>query len=244
MDKKYWDDIAPQHKDKIFDVFANDRQRIIQRAIKKYARWGQTSLDLGCAIGKWLPVLSSVSSRVYAVDIAKMYLDVAEQTHRHLSNIQYVHADLSKPGKKIPPADMVLCVNTLLTDNEKTRDGIFKSVTGRVKKGGHLVLVVPALESALFSKIMLREWDRRDKVPVEKFDARSKENAYYGIIELDGTPTKHYLKEELIFLLQNAGFEVKETAQVKYTWQTEFNNPPQWMKAPVPWDWLVVGGKS
>ena len=241
MDKKYWEDVAPQHKDKIFDVFVNDRKGIIQNAIKKYAHRGQTSLDLGCAIGKWLPVLSSVSSVVYAVDIAKRYLDVAEDTHRHLSNIRYLHIDLSKPGKKIPPADMVLCVNTLLTDDEKRRDAIFHSVVSRVKRGGHLVLVVPALESALFSKIMLREWDRIDKVPVEKFDARSKGNAYYGIIELDGTPTKHYLKEELMFLLQKAGFEVKEAAKVEYTWHTEFKNPPKWMQSPVPWDWMVVG---
>lgn len=244
MDKKYWDDIVPQHSEKIFDVFVNDKKKVIQSAIRKYFNPKQSALDLGCAVGKWLPLLSSVSKKVYAVDIAKMYLEIAEERHSHLTNIEYVHADLSKPGKKIPACDMVVCINTLLTDHEKRRNAIFDAVVKTVKKNGYLVLVVPSLESALLSKIVLKHWDLLDGTPVEKFSANSKENALSGIIELDGTPTKHFLREELMFLLQNAGFEIKETEKVEYTWNTEFNSPPVWMKAPYPGDWLVVARKK
>lgn len=243
MDKKYWDDIVPQHKEKIFDVFDNDRKGVIVSHIRKYAKPEQSALDLGCAIGKWLPGLSAVSKKVYAVDIAQSYLDLAKQKNGSLKNIEYIQADLSKPKNKIPKCDLALCVNTLLTDHEKRRQAIFQTVVNTVKKNGFLVLVVPSLESALLSKFMLKQWDILDKVPVEKFSAQSKENAFSGVIELDGTPTKHFLREEIMFELQRVGFEIKETEKVEYTWASEFNDPPKWMNAPFPWDWMVVGQK-
>lgn len=108
-----------------------------------------------------------------------------------------------------------------------------------------MVLVVPSLESALYSEFILDQWDEKDKTAGKNVAKTAKDgNPFEGTMHLDGTPTKHYLKEELHFMLQNSGFEIVETKKVKYTWKTEFANPPSWLKSPYPWDWLVVARKN
>jgi hypothetical protein len=56
--------------------------------------------------------------------------------------------------------------------------------------------------------------------------------------------TKHYLKEELITLLESRRMEVLEIEKIQYTWATEFDDPPNWMKAPLQWDGLCVTSKK
>jgi hypothetical protein len=64
--------------------------------------------------------------------------------------------------------------------------------------------------------------------------------ARQGIIPVDGVATKHYLLEELRFLLADRGLDVDSTARIEYGWDTEFESPPRWMQKPYAWDWLVV----
>lgn len=246
MNKKYWDEVSLKHDEKIFDVFSNDKEKVIQKAIVKYASGKKTALDLGCAIGNWLPLLASNFKKVYAVDIARTYIEKAKERNARFSNIEYVHHDLAKKNSKLPVADMVVCINALLTPDKADRDSIYHTVINLVNKGGYLVLVVPSLESALYSEYMLDQWDLRDKKAGKKVSSPKVKdgNPFNGTIFLDGTPTKHHLKEELRFMLQQSGFEVLQTEKVKYTWHTEFHNPPAWMKAPYPWDWLVVAKKK
>jgi hypothetical protein len=57
-------------------------------------------------------------------------------------------------------------------------------------------------------------------------------------------PTKHYLREELILLLEQEGFNIKSIQKVEYDWKTEFVKPPRWLKEPYPWDWMCVAKKK
>lgn len=70
MDKAYWEKIATSYDDEIFDVLHHDRKAIIRSAIKKYASKKKIVIDIGCATGKWLSVLSPAFKKVYAVDIS------------------------------------------------------------------------------------------------------------------------------------------------------------------------------
>ncbi len=244
MNKKYWDEVSLKHDEKIFDVFSNDKEKVIQSAIRKYASKKKSAMDLGCAIGNWLPLLSSSFKKVYAVDIAKHYIDEAKRRNKAFTNIEYIHQDLSKKSSSLPVSDCVVCINTLLTPNEANRNATYNTVIKLVAKGGYLVLVVPSLESALYSEYILDQWDLRDKKAGKKVTKEQKVgDPFSGTIFLDGTPTKHHLKEELRFMLQDSGFKILQTDKVKYTWKTEFTNPPKWLKAPYPWDWLVVAKK-
>ena len=65
-----------------------------------------------------------------------------------------------------------------------------------------------------------------------------------GNADIDDVPHKHYLKEELQLLLNDAGFTAEDFQKIEYNWDTEFIRPPKWLKEPKPWDWMVVWRKS
>ncbi|HEU5167843.1 MAG TPA: methyltransferase domain-containing protein, partial [Chitinophagaceae bacterium] len=75
MDRTYWEKIAPDYNEEIFDVLRNDSKGVIIAVIKKLASKNKTVIDIGCAIGKWLPILSPPFKKVYAVDISAENLE-------------------------------------------------------------------------------------------------------------------------------------------------------------------------
>jgi hypothetical protein len=116
-----------------------------------------------------------------------------------------------------------------------------------LKPGGYLVLVVPALESSLLVDMRFVQWKWKDGSSfgtatrsVYPQDPLADHKARQGILGIDGVATKHYLKEELHFMLKDAGLDLKEVAKIEYGWDTEFERVPQWMAEPYPWDWLVI----
>ena len=78
MERNYWEKMAPTYGDKIFDVLANDRKALIRAVIMQYAGKNKSVIDIGCAIGKWLPVLAPAFKKVVAVDISAKNLDIAK----------------------------------------------------------------------------------------------------------------------------------------------------------------------
>ena len=61
-----------------------------------------------------------------------------------------------------------------------------------------------------------------------------------SLVRIEGVATKHYLGEEATVFLENEGFRFVSIDKVEYSWDTEFDEPPQWMGRPGPWDWLLV----
>jgi len=41
-------------------------------------------------------------------------------------------------------------------------------------------------------------------------------------------------------VLDELGFDVTSCDKIEYDWETEFDDPPAWMRRPGPWDWLFV----
>ena len=90
----------------------------------------------------------------------------------------------------------------------------------------------------------------KDLPPDKKIVAWIKEaiqkikNINQGVTDIDNVPTKHYLKEELQFLLAQEGFEVTQIKKINYPWTTEFDKPPKWLAEPYPWDWMCTAIKK
>ena len=108
------------------------------------------------------------------------------------------------------------------------------------------MLVLPSLESILFSSWRLIDWYRKegvkpDRIPDSELNyfSASKRKIIEGIIHIDGVPTKHFSEPELRVLMEESGLAVTALERLEYDWNTEFPEPPRWMKAPYPWDWLV-----
>lgn len=246
MDRIYWEKIAPDYNKEIFDVLKNDSKGLIVAAIKKVASKNKTVIDIGCAIGKWLPVLSPIFKKVHAVDISKENLAIAKKLCHGLSNVEYSRADMSNTKAEIPLCDVGICINAILTHSLKKRNVFFTNLKKCIKKNGHLILVIPALESSMLTSIIRQRWDPdkdASRVIKTKKSGLQLNNILQGNADIDNVPTKHYLKEELQLLLRNEGFKAKDFQKIEYEWDTEFLKPPEWLTEPKPWDWMVVARK-
>jgi len=245
MKRSYWEKMAPSYDEEIFDVLENDKKKIISTCIKELASKRKTVIDIGCAIGKWLPVLSPIFKKVIALDISQKNLEIAEQLHPDLKNVEYVRVDMSGRKRGFTPCDVGICINAILTPSKKDRDQFFRSLKGCIKKGGNVIITIPSLESWLLTSIVQKQWKidaklfHRDKNGKEAL--RKWNNIREGNADIDKVPHKHYLKEELELLLKEAGFTAERFEKIEYDWKTEFHRPPKWLKSPRPWDWMVVG---
>lgn len=247
MDRNYWERIAPNYSEEIFDVLKNDTSGKIIGAIEEVASKEKTVTDIGCAIGKWIPLLATAFKYVVATDISATNLDIAKEKCKDYPNVEYQRMDMSAYTLTVTPCDVAVCINAILTDNLKKRINFFQSLNICLNQGGTLILVVPSLESKLYSNIIAHRWnvddDNQEKIEsVEKAYALAK-NIKQGVTDIDNVPTKHYLKEELELLLKLDGFTVDRVEKINYTWETEFNNPPKWLAEPYPWDWMCVAKK-
>ncbi len=248
MNRKYWETMAPKYDDEIFDVLRNDSSGKIVAAIEKISSKKKTVIDIGCAIGKWIPLLAAQFKEVQAADISAINLQIAKEKYRHFKNVEYQRMDMSADKLSVRPSDAAICINAILTDSLKKRINFFQSLALSLKKGGHLVLVVPSLESKLYTNIIAHRWnvdgDHQEKIPSSKKAFELANNIKQGVTDIDNVPTKHYLKEELDLLLSLEGFKVQAIEKINYTWQTEFHHPPKWLKSPYPWDWMCLAKKS
>jgi 2-polyprenyl-3-methyl-5-hydroxy-6-metoxy-1,4-benzoquinol methylase len=248
MERKYWEKIAPAYNDEIFDVLGNDKKALIRSAIESIASPSKTILDAGCAVGKWIPVLSPLFKKLVAVDISSKNLAIAAKNYDTYTNVEYLEADLSSGKTMLPECDEAICINAILTDSLKKRTVFFHNLSSCIKKNGHLILVVPSLESWLLTRIVQHQWKIDKKLFDEKLSGKEAKKRYRNIqqgnTEIDNVATKHYLREELLFLLSHEGFVVKESKKIEYNWHTEFIKPPEWLDEPAPWDWLVIAKKK
>lgn len=247
MDRNYWEKIAPGYDEEIFDVLYNDKKAIISKAIRKISGPGKTVIDAGCAIGKWLPVLSPAFKQVIAADISAKNLSIAAARYPGLTNVEYKRTDLSSPAARLPKADTVVCINAILTDSLKKRNIFFHNLSRWTKKNGYLVLVVPSLESWMYTHIIRQQFgiDKTlftNKIPA-KDAAKKYFNATQGNLDIDNVPTKHYLEEELHILLSREKFTIESVRKIEYSWKTEFVQPPKWLGEPRPWDWFCLAKK-
>jgi 2-polyprenyl-3-methyl-5-hydroxy-6-metoxy-1,4-benzoquinol methylase len=248
MRKAYWEKIAPAYNDEIFDVLHNDKKGIIRSAIKKLASPSKTVIDVGCAVGKWLPVLSPAFKKVIAIDISEKNLAIAQQNYPHFTNVEYKWADMSAGKTRLPESDLAICINAILTDSLKKRTVFFKNLSLCVKKGGYIILVVPSLESWLYTRIIQNQWKIDKALFDEKLSGKEAikryRNIQQGNVEIDNVATKHYLREELMLLFSKEGFAIEDCQKIEYSWNTEFIKPHEWLRKPGPWDWMIIGRKN
>lgn len=242
MERNYWERIAPGYDDEIFDVLRNDKKGYIKKSIRSVAGNDKSVIDIGCAVGKWLPLLSPLFKSVMAVDISATNLKIAKERHQHLQNVSYERSDMSKGKTHYKDFDVAVCINAILTDSLKKREIFFQNITNCLRKGGSLILVVPSLESWMLTRIIQHQW-KLDKTLFKKPSTAVAAKRYLDILqgnaEIDDVATKHYLGDEVDLLLQQKGFHVVARKKIEYEWTTEFVHPPEWLQQPRPWDWMV-----
>lgn len=243
-----WNQVAETYDETVFDVLAHDEARLIASSIARYGKGCRTVTDIGCGIGKFIPLLAERFRRVEALDLSSKCLARAREANAQWGNVGYRVADLADPEVELPKSDLALCVNVLLTPSLTQRERMLDALCGHLRKRGRLILVVPSLESILLSNARLIEWNLRRGLSPAKAETAgfpdtgpgARRKLHAGVVQLDGVDTKHYLKEEVQVMLEARGMSLCDVQKIEYTWDTEFVDPPEWMQAPFPWDWLCV----
>ncbi|HEY3137067.1 MAG TPA: class I SAM-dependent methyltransferase [Blastocatellia bacterium] len=251
MSAQFWDTVASRFDDEIFNTLSNDRSRTILRHIDRFSSADSTVCDFGCGVGRYLPLLAERFKAVCAVDISRKCLQVAERNCSALENVTFRRVDLSTNHSELDKFDFAISINALLEPSLRKRRYALETIFQHLSPGGHLLIVVPSLESALFATARLFEWRERTSngkkngfaIKFGPKDSRGVDIAR-GVLNLDGLLEKHYLKEELLVALNDVGFEVDHLEKVEYAWSAMFDKPPRWMKEPYPWDWLATCGKK
>ncbi len=248
MKREYWNNMSCCYEDEIFSVLHNDREHLVLEQIRKLGASEKIAGDYGCGTGHFLPCLSESFQKVFAIDISRALIAKAKTNCSHLTNVEYITADLAAADLRLADTHFILSVNTLIMPSLAVRLRILDGLAGHIIKNGHLVLVVPSLESAMLTDFRLIQMNLRTGFsPASAVRAGFEKNGHYhlrqGIVPIDNVPTKHYLKEELVALLERRGLRIEEILKIEYNWNTEFDSPPRWMKHPYPWDWLVVARK-
>ncbi|HMK04981.1 MAG TPA: class I SAM-dependent methyltransferase, partial [Ferruginibacter sp.] len=129
MDRKYWETIAPKYETEIFDVLQNDRSGSIVAAIEEMASPDKTVMDIGCAVGKWIPVLAPKFKHVIAADISAKNLQIAKEKYPEYDNVEYSRMDFSADDLTVTPCDTAICINAILTGSLEKRINFFQSLS-------------------------------------------------------------------------------------------------------------------
>jgi len=243
-EKEHWNRIAPSYNDEIFDVFQSDKKKKLPKYFKKHASLGKTAIDFGCGNGKSFPYMAPLFKHVSGLDISKGLLKQAKQ--RGYTNVDLKQADLTKKNLTLSPVDFAFCCNVIMFPVIEKNYIMLSNIHSALKPGGTALIVLPSLDSALFSAWRLIDLYRREGVKPEDIQANefyyfkgSKRDILQGIIHIDGVPTKHYTESEIRVIFNESGFSVTKVDKVEYDWDTELSSPPVWLKEPYPWDWLV-----
>lgn len=247
MDERYWDQLAPSYRAQVHNSLLADRDGVIERWLDEFAAPRKAAVDFGCGVGNYLAALSNRFKLIHALDHSARLLDQARAAHRDLNNIMYRKADLSKPLRDWKRPHVGICMNVLIAPDHELRSAMVKTMHQALAPGGHLLAVVPALESALYTDVRLVEWSMRDGMTHARAlrDGLRGEPGVIGplasgVIDRGGVPTKHYLCEEAVLMLRQGGFEVEVADKVEFAWSAEFIDPPRWLRDPYPWHWLLV----
>ena len=247
MDEKFWDDVAEHYDDEIFNVHQHDLTGRLAYWIGRLINKSRTVADFGCGVGRGIPPLARRAKQVVATDHSQQSLKIARGKCGEFSNVVYAKRDLAAARMRLCQADVGLAVNVVIMPNAETRTAIVRNLKRNIAPGGHLLLVVPSLETVLYTYTRLLQWRQRDNEQygdaaraIDRSARREITSLAAGNVMINGTETKHFLREEGQVLLADCGFETVAVEKIEYPWDADIDDPPAWLDKPYPWDWLFV----
>lgn len=243
MNLAYWNEVNRNYESEILSVWDREQTGCIPHLLNTALQEipdRSSAADLGCGVGKFLPLLCTQFETVHACDFAQSGLDRA----RHHCNSGYGHnlrfhcVDLTSDPMPFDPVKLVLCINVLLMPSLDERLRAWRSVCNQVDHGGWLLLGVPSLESMLLEQHLERdsllqsglscEQSLRHTLPAHS----SLLELHQGVHRIEGCPTKHYLREELQDLLTSHQLEPIRWERLRYSAAAESGD--------ALWDWCVL----
>jgi SAM-dependent methyltransferase len=252
MKRAYWDRLASRYSAEVLEITAIDTGRVLARTAAALGARHAVAGDFGCGVGATTRTFARYFERMIGVDFSPKLLAEAKRRTKD-DNVTYVLADLATDEPLGLRVDVGFCVNCLIAPHYETRIRIARSVAHAVRRGGPVIIVVPALESALRTYHALVRLDMLDGDArseglrrVNAIAAREVRSIAAGIVTTGGEATKHYLGDEIIEFVAEAGLRVDRLERVEYPWRDEIElgrigaRTRRALGKSAPWDWLVV----
>lgn len=250
MDKAYWDRVADRFDEEVMKILDRDRSGVLASAISVASSSRKTVADFGCGNGSLLGLLAERFHTVDAIDHSVKLLDQARRQNADHKNIQYIQADLADHYVSQPKVDVLVCVNVVIHPDINVRDRIIENAAAAIKARGTLICVVPAYESLIHTYQTIVETNVALGIPRPQAIAEVEEvykaeivSPVDGIVTLGGEPTKLHTLTEISTSLADVGLDRIVPHRVEYDWDEMIDDAPEGMRAPYPWDWLLVARK-
>lgn len=245
MDLEYWDKTLQNYAAEVVSVYDLDAEGLVSEWIHQLAIAGKTgsAADMGCGVGKFTQLLSGCFDRVESCDFSSQGLRLTRERCHAQQHIYYHQLDLTRDPSPFNPVDLVLCINVLMMPTLDDRLRAWRTVINQVRHQGHLLLVVPAIESILMERhgeleAQLDEGKSCVDSLKETLPAESTVmDLHQGVHVIDHVRTKHYLKHELQTILEDHQFTVQQIQPLHYRHVTDAQDLDTW-------DWLILAQRN
>jgi ubiquinone/menaquinone biosynthesis C-methylase UbiE len=184
-------------------------------------------LDAGCGTGSFFRKFGRSFGSKTGVDHSAQMLALASARCRGLDDCRWLRASVLRlPASLRGGADLVVCANVLTFVPAATCVRALRQVAGASRRGGWLLLVLPALES-------------HDAVVALETGRPQPARGDSAVVRRDDRMQRFYTAAGARGLAARAGLHAITVRRLWYPWRDEgILRPPPGRSAP--WDWLVT----
>ncbi len=162
-----------------------------------------------------------------AFDFAEKMVERAKQRCAAVPDVSWSTMGLEDAAARLGPAgDLVACLNVITSTDAVLRGRQWNSLANLARIGGYVLVVVPALESALR---VAKYADEENRIHDSDFDS--------GIVFRGDYPQKHYGRVELRETIALEGLRVISLRRIHYPWSDDGVDDPGRMP---PWSWVAL----
>lgn len=238
MKPKEWDKTSKNYYEEILSPIKNSASSPLLKDIKKIKNKSEV-IDLGTGPGDLLPVLAKQFKHVTAIDFSKKMLEKAK-TKAPFPNVTYKQINLTNLSSLKTKFNAAIAINSIIDPNKKTISKILKQIHKILKPKGTFIAIFPSIEVYTHQAFLI---SKHNPKKLKEFTNKKEINFSTGITNFNGKQ-KAFYKEEIIQLLEKAGFKNIKIKKVLYLW-IEFKKAGQayFPKEKLPWDWYVICNK-
>lgn len=222
MSERAWNLLAAKFEDAVCDITSTSGDLLAKLVDRTRPNKRQTLVDAGCGIGTFVQRFGPRFGRVVAFDFASAMVMRAKRRCRDLDHATWQAMPLEAAGERLGPiAHLAVCLNVITSSDSRLRGRQWESLAALLRPGGHLLVVVPSLESARY-------------VAELEGDSSSGEA---DLIRRTDTRQKHYSRAQLRRRVGEHGLQVLSLRRVPYPWSEEGS---ELAAAKQPWDWACL----
>jgi SAM-dependent methyltransferase len=227
MSEKLWNCLAEDFEVAVCDVTSSSGRELAELVRRTKPNRQQTLVDAGCGIGSFVKRFGRRFGRVIAFDFADQMVRRAKQRCKAVPDVEWATMGLEDAADRIGPVgDFAACLNVITSTDAKLRKRQWASLAGLLRPGGHVLVVVPALESA---RHVVRFADRENRIHRSNFDD--------GLVYRGDAQQKHYDRNELRETLRSHALRVLSLKRIHYPWADDGVDDPG---LKPPWSWVAL----